>query len=546
MTLFSLLTHCKRLRYEKCGIIQYGPPDSLVKNLPTEIKLTEGSIKFMNTYKYLGCWITNKWQKSEPYLLEREHAKSLAGKTNKWFFSTLPLLHDKGLHLLCKNRLIQTYIMAIGSYGAEWIAMSQKRTCKIQAVIDLAMRIAYGHKSTSLKLNSLLLCTEMGITPYSFYSTKQRIRLWYKKPHLKTILKDLIACPANSNQGKTWVQNTKRNLDILMRGSEIIEDKWNVDKKILHIAAWIKSMRDLKLALHPPALKTEGSVERVTQAQQEERMQRDNIHNCLMHQEFERESKRNNKVRLHDLYSLGRTANYIATSIHIPRVIKGVAYLSKLCMGALPTNKERIQTMNALHEDCDLKEYKCPSCDHYFEIEEEWCHYILYCRTFQKEREKYLQDIINTLYQYTEGESGNGDKHIYILLLGGLLRELYPESSQAIGTNNETYVETAYGSHDLTQWVNVYGHILHIYPQDGKNHGYVAVSAYLQEIVPQIERLLYKEVNQTEKASQLPVSSSGQPMLRTNESLSEETTCPYESNRARPNGMPNLNPSGIG
>ncbi|KNZ47734.1 hypothetical protein VP01_619g6 [Puccinia sorghi] len=459
----------------------------------------------MKTYKYLGCWITNKWQKSEPYLLEREHAKSLAEKTNKCFFKTLPLLHDKGLHLLCKTRLIQTYIMAIGSYGAEWTAMSHKRTCKIQTVIDLAMRIAYGHKSTNL-----------------------------------------ITCPANSNKGKTWVQNTKRNLDILMRGSEIIEDKWNVDKNILHRVAWIKSMRDLKLALHPPAHKPEGSAERVTQTQQEERMQRDNIHTYLMQREFERESKRNNKVRLYDLYSFGRTANYIATSIHVPHVIKGVAYLSKLRMGALPTNKERIQTMNALHKDCNLKEYKCPSCDHFFEVEEEWCHYILYCGTFQKEREKYLQDVINTLYNCTEGESGNGDKHIYILLLGGLLCKLYPESSQAIGANNEAYIETAYGSHDLTQGVNGYGHIPHIYPQDGENHGYVAISAYLQEIVPQIERLLYKEVNQSEKASQLPVSSSGQPMLRANESLSEETTCPYESSRARPNGMPNLNPLGIG
>ncbi|KNZ46279.1 hypothetical protein VP01_73g2 [Puccinia sorghi] len=50
------------------------------------------------------------------------------------------------------------------------------------------MQVVYGHKSSSLKLNSFLLCTELGITPYSVHSTKQRIRLWHKKPPLETIL----------------------------------------------------------------------------------------------------------------------------------------------------------------------------------------------------------------------------------------------------------------------------------------------------------------------------------------------------------------------
>ncbi|KNZ49216.1 RNA-directed DNA polymerase, Non LTR Retrotransposon [Puccinia sorghi] len=169
------------LDQKKCGIIQYGSPDSLVKNLPTEMKLSEGSIKFMNTYKYLWCWINNERQEKEHYFLEREHAKTLAQKSKKCVFSSLPLLLDEESHLLCKSRLIQTYIMAVGSYGAEWIAMGQKRTCKIQAVIALAMRIAYGHKSTSRKLNSLLLCTELGINPYSIHSTKQCLSLWQKK-----------------------------------------------------------------------------------------------------------------------------------------------------------------------------------------------------------------------------------------------------------------------------------------------------------------------------------------------------------------------------
>ncbi|KNZ45238.1 hypothetical protein VP01_8347g1, partial [Puccinia sorghi] len=272
------------------------------------------------------------------------------------------------------------------------------------------------------------------------------------------------------------------------------------------------SMRDLKLTLHPPALKPEGDKERVTQEQQAERQLRDSIHIYLLHCEFERESKRNNKVRLYDLYSFGQTANLIATSIHVPRVRRGITYLSRLQMGALPTTKERIQPMKALQKDCDLKEYTCSFCNQFFEGEE-WCHYILNCRAFKKER--------------------------------CLLRELYPESSQAIGDNDEDpYTETAYGSHDLTCWVNGYEHIPHIYPKNGE-HRYVTISAYLQEIVPQIEKRLYKEAKQSEDDSSLPVSNTGNPMIRINESPLT-ATYPYTSTRARPNSMPDPLPLGNG
>ncbi|KNZ57698.1 hypothetical protein VP01_2096g1, partial [Puccinia sorghi] len=171
-----------------------------------------------------------------------------------------------------------------------------------------------------------------------------------------------------------------------------------------------------------------------------------------------------------DLYSFGQTANFIATSIHVPCVRKGVAYL--------------------------------------------------------------------------KGEMGLGDKHLDILLWAGLLRDLYPDSSTAVGEKVELYVETAHGNQDITHWVNGYGHILHFYPRSGE-HGYVAISAYLKEVAPQIETRLHKEAEQSEVDSPLPVSNTGTPMIRPNESSLEGTTCPYTSNRPRPNGIPRPTPSGI-
>ncbi|KNZ61261.1 putative signal peptide protein [Puccinia sorghi] len=97
---------------------------------------------------------------------------------------------------------------------------------------------------------------------------------------------------------------------------------------------------------------------------------------------------------------------------------------------------------------------------------------------------------------------GLGDKNLYILLLGGLLRELFPDSSTAVGDKVGIYVETDHGSQDLTFWVNGYGHIPHFYPRSGE-HRYVAISDYFQEVAPQIETRLYKEAEQSEVDSPL-------------------------------------------
>ncbi|KNZ58472.1 putative signal peptide protein [Puccinia sorghi] len=133
-----------------------------------------------------------------------------------------------------------------------------------------------------------------------------------------------------------------------------------------------------------------------------------------------------------------------------------------------------------------------------------------------------------------------------ILLLGGLIRELYPDSSTAVGEKVELYAETAYGSEDLTHWVNGYRHIPHFYPKSGEHKYHVAISAYLQEVTPQIETQLYKEAEQSEVDS-LSVSNTRTPILiRPNESSSEGNTCPYTSNMARPNGMLKPISSGIG
>ncbi|KNZ49920.1 hypothetical protein VP01_4698g1 [Puccinia sorghi] len=202
-------------------------------------------------------------------------------------------------------------------------------------------------------------------------------------------------------------------------------------------------------------------------------------------------------------------ANFIANSIHVPCVRRGIEYLSSLQMGALPTTKECLQTMKVLQKVFDLTEYTCPFCNQFFEGEE-WCHYILNCKAFKKEQWRFINRRQKSLYSPSRRP----------------LKELYPESSKAIRDNDEyPYMETAYGTLPI---------------------GYVAISTFLQEIAPQIEKRLYKEAKQSEDDSSLPVSNTGNPIIRTNKSPPMGSTCPYTSTRARPNGMPDPVPLGNG
>ncbi|KNZ61242.1 hypothetical protein VP01_142g2 [Puccinia sorghi] len=86
-------------------------------------------------------------------------------------------------------------------------------------------------------------------------------------------------------------------------------------------------------------------------------------------------------------------SNFIDTSIHVPCVRNSVAYLSRLCMQALPTTKECIQVMKVFQKGCSLTEYICPCCHQFFEGEE-WCHYILNCKTFKKEQCKSPETLV--------------------------------------------------------------------------------------------------------------------------------------------------------
>ncbi|POW18227.1 hypothetical protein PSHT_06035 [Puccinia striiformis] len=150
------------LGYEKCGVVEYNPKLGAVLEHPT-FQLAKGQIKSMDTYKYLGCFIPNKLEPKEEYVMENEHSKLLARKAENCMHASSALLHDQWIHLLAKTRIIQTYIMAAGTYGAEWIGMNQKRTRRIQSVIDRASRLAYGKKDNNQTLNTLLLSLELGI-----------------------------------------------------------------------------------------------------------------------------------------------------------------------------------------------------------------------------------------------------------------------------------------------------------------------------------------------------------------------------------------------
>ncbi|POW07969.1 hypothetical protein PSTT_07911 [Puccinia striiformis] len=282
------------LGHKKCGVVRYGcEPTADVESEDITYILKEGTIQTVPTYKYLGCLIPNTVLPEDPYPVETEHAKLLAKKAENTMHMSLPILYDKDLHPLTKARVIQSYIMAVGSYGAEWIAMCQKRTRTIQVVLDKASKICFGLKEANKTVNTLLLSLELGVTPLSIHCTLQRIRLWNKGPKLGTLLKDLIKFPHPGKEG-TWASNTLTNIKKLTnQESTLKEDDEEGDPLATHhTLTWIASMRKNRLDLHPKHPSPIGTNERVSPEQKEQLAQLETFHVTLLEKEVRREAKK--------------------------------------------------------------------------------------------------------------------------------------------------------------------------------------------------------------------------------------------------------------
>ncbi|KNZ60214.1 hypothetical protein VP01_1594g1 [Puccinia sorghi] len=525
------------LGHAKCGVVTYGNGSP---STDRQYKVTDGLIPSLNTYKYLGCWITNK-SGPVPYQAEKEHSIALSKKIERCYFSSLPLLHDKGIHLLSKARIIQTYLMSAGSYGGEWVGMGQKRTRNMQVMLDRAGRVAYGLKEHNKSLNSLLMCLELGVTPMSIHCTMQRLRLWHKGGHLKTVLHDLISHPVRGVGDKSWTANTCRNSTHLGRGADLLDRMAFEDCSVNHRKAWVSDRLALDKYLHPDCLSPVGDNERIIPDQivLAERLYQIKLY--LWHKEVERETLRCKSVVRYDRFSFGKTSNFVSTSIHVDSVNQGVTYLSLLRMNALPTVEGRIRAIKhgLKRINHTLRIGVCPCCGSPFEQDtEEWGHLLLVCSEFKPIRDLTIGATVRALEDYIGDTMLCSKEHIYVLLLGGLLRDLQPMSSLRYEGKNP-FMETTYGSKRLSNWINGYGHIPHVYPKGFAEHGYVSTAAFLQQVVPIFKGVLFADA--PEELQSPAVSPGVIGALDTSParvSVSENLVVGEDLTRARPNGMP--------
>ncbi|KAI9623638.1 hypothetical protein H4Q26_014365 [Puccinia striiformis f. sp. tritici PST-130] len=447
---------------EELGLLSV-PKEQQTQHFDRANILKEGTIQTVPTYKYLGCLIPNTVLPEDPYPVETGHAKLLAKKAENTMHMSLPILYDKDLHPLTKARVIQSYIMAVGSYEAEWIAMCQKRTRTIQVVLDKASKICFGLKEANKPVNTLLLSLELGVTPLSIHCTLQRIRLWNKGPKLGTLLKDLIKFPHPGKEG-TWASNTLTNIKKLTnQESTLKEDDEEGDPLATHhTLTWIASMRKNRLDLHPKHPSPIGTNERVSPEQKEQLAQLETFHVTLLEKEVRQEAKKSQSVARYDRYELGRSANFVSTSINIPDITRGIHYLCLLRMNALPSLSRRIQALTAQKINHTLKKGICPCCkaNAVDSGPEEWCHILLTCLFFRDIRDATIGGtVLYLIEKIWEIPRDMEDQHIYVLLMGGLLQTHIKENPR-----EKSVEETEYESPALTTWVNGYGHIPHLYP----------------------------------------------------------------------------------
>ncbi|KAI7936991.1 hypothetical protein MJO28_015890 [Puccinia striiformis f. sp. tritici] len=404
--------------------------------------------------------------------------------------------------------------------------MCQKRTRTIQVVLDKASKICFGLKETNKTVNTLLLSLELG-----------RICLWNKGPKLGTILKDLIKFPYPGKEG-TWASNTLTNIKKLAnQESNLDEDDEEGDPLTTHhTLTWIASMRKNRIDLHPKHPSPMGTNEQVSPEQKEQLAQLETFHVTLLEKEVRREAKKSQSVARYGRYELGRSANFVSTFINIPDITRGIHYLCLLRMNALPSLSRRIQALTAQKIKHTFKKGICPCCkaNTVDSGPEEWCHILLTCLFFQDIRDATIGGTVLYLIEKIWEIPGDmEDQHIYVLLMGGLLRTHIKENPCG-----KSVQETYYESPALTNWVNGYGHISHLYPAEFAEHGYVPVAPFLQAAVPKYTEALYVEGLSSVDSFHSSLSDRGKALSGSDSFLKGPDSIQQDQTTARPHGMP--------
>ncbi|POV97254.1 hypothetical protein PSTT_15195 [Puccinia striiformis] len=278
-----------------------------------------------------------------------------------------------------------------------------------------------------------------------------RICLWNKGPKLGTILKDLIKFPYPGKEG-TWASNTLTNIKKLAnQESNLDEDDEEGDPLTTHhTLTWIASMRKNRIDLHPKHPSPMGTNEQVSPEQKEQLAQLETFHVTLLEKEVRREAKKSQSVARYGRYELGRSANFVSTFINIPDITRGIHYLCLLRMNALPSLSRRIQALTAQKIKHTLKKEYVPA-----DIRDATIG----------------GTVLYLIEKIWEIPGDMEDQHIYVLLMGGLLRTHIKENPCG-----KSVQETYYEIPALTNWVNGYGHISHLYPAEFAEHGGKALS----------------------------------------------------------------------
>lgn len=221
----------------------------------------------------------------------------------------------------------------------------------------------------------------------------------------------------------------------------------------------------------------------------------DLIHTLLLIKEIEREKKRCQNVMRYHRLSLGRTSNFNVTSLNVPDVQRGVGLLTQLRVGCLPTMSKRRIALNAQHIPHHLQEGICPCCNELMDPHfEEWSHIVLNCSAMNDIRAETIGPTILSLMEYLDEEMVVDDEHLYVLLQGGILRERLKPSKLPHSIDLVfSYEVSEYGGTSLTNWINGFGHIPHLYPPGFDAHGYKPMTEFLQQAVPRFTASLYHE-----------------------------------------------------
>jgi exonuclease III len=394
---------------QKCGIMTIGD-HTLAENVHRRDWFIPGytdKIPVVDSYQYLGVTLS-----SDPLTKLPIHLESRIDMFIKRRTQIQPYIYSKAIPLATRIRILKVIGLPVLLWGREVLGPAAAHVSRLETVYNDTIKKMVGSGSKNTIFSVLALRRELDIESVHELVMHARTRAYFKFPNLKTWIAKLMELPAEQRK-HGWIKGTQ---------------------------TWLKKY---------PKVDLKGSNQEASVKLKE------------YFKTIEEKSAQARTLAYVNYCSSGfiGTRAYITNGVEVPRLARGINWLTRARIGAIWTTKRAAQATLIPQNWGE----KCPACEREIDVPE-MEHVILSCPTYSEER-----DGLSPL-QGQDISMGRTDAEKVVLFLGGTVKRQDGEplclGRQWSGDRGETltneavagytiiaeFLQRVYGTHMRLLW----------------------------------------------------------------------------------------------